>query len=164
MKWVMECLSYVERTTTFDYMWSRFPPYSGFTRPNKACRSVSQWQGKEMRNLLCVILAVFTAALDRTSDVVPIATQHKVHISKAILYVRYLTDYIALAQYRVHTCGSIKSTRDYLSDFHNHKDMFLRFWATKAAKNATREAYKDMRREQKLAASDVTRQSKRRKL
>ena len=54
--------------------------------------------------------------------------------------------------------------RDYLSDFHKHKDVFLCFRATKAAKNAEREASKDMRSEQKLAAWDVTRQSKRRKL
>ena len=164
MKWVMEFLSYVGRTTTFDYIWSRLPPYPGFTRPNKAYRSVSQCQGKEMRNRLRVILAVFTAALDQTSDVVPIATQYKVHIPKAILCVRYLTDFIALAQYRVHTLGSIKSIQDYLSDFHKHKDVFLRFRATKAAKNSAREASKDMRSEQKLAASDVTHQSKRRML
>ena len=164
MKWVMEFLSYVGRTTTFDYMWSRLPPYPGFTRPNKAYRSVSQWQGKEMRNLLRVILAVFTAALDRTSDVVPMATQHKMHIPKAILCVPYLLDFIALAQYRVHTLGSIKSIRDYLSDFHKDKDVFLCFRTTKAAKNAAREASKDMRSEQRLAASDVTGQSKRRKL
>ena len=42
--------------------------------------------------------------------------------------------------------------------------MFLRCRATKAAKNAASEASKDMRSEQKLAASDVTRQSKRRQL
>ena len=117
-----------------------------------------------MRNLFHVILAVFAATLDWTPDVVPIATQHKVHISKAILCVCYLTDFIALAQYRVHTLGSIKSMRNYLSDFHKHKDVFLRFRATKSAKNAAREASKDMRSEQKLAPWDVTRQSKRRKL
>ena len=54
--------------------------------------------------------------------------------------------------------------RDYLSDFHKHKDVFLHFRATKAAKNAVREASKDMQLEQKLAASDVTRQSQRTKL
>ena len=42
MKWVMEFLTYVGRTTTFDYIRSRLPPYPGFTRPNKAYRSVSQ--------------------------------------------------------------------------------------------------------------------------
>ena len=94
----------------------------------------------------------------------PIATQHKVHIPKAILYVCYLTYFIALAQYRVLTLESIKSMQDYLSDFHKHKYVFLRFRATKAANNAAMEAFKDMRSEQKLAVSDVTRQSKRRKL
>ncbi|KAF8430232.1 hypothetical protein EV426DRAFT_10373 [Tirmania nivea] len=84
MKWIQEFLSHVGRLTIFDYLWSRLPPFSGFTRLNKAYRSVSQWQGKEMRNLLRVLLAVFTAALSRTSDAPAIATRHKVSCHKAI--------------------------------------------------------------------------------
>ena len=147
IKWVMGFLTCVRRTTDFDYIWSRFPPYPGFTRPNKAYRSFSHWKGKEITNLLRMIVAVCKAALDRTSGVGPITTQHKVHIPKAILCVRYLTDLIALAQYRVHTLGSIKAMQDYLSHVPNHKDVFLRLRATKAAKNAIREPSKDMRSE-----------------
>jgi len=46
MKWVQEFLEYVGLMTTFNHMWSRLPPFPGFTRPNKAYRSVTQWQGK----------------------------------------------------------------------------------------------------------------------
>ena len=46
MKWVQEFLEYVGRMTVFDHIWSRLPPFPGFTRPNKAYRSVTQWQGK----------------------------------------------------------------------------------------------------------------------
>ncbi|KAF8456960.1 hypothetical protein BGX38DRAFT_1327137, partial [Terfezia claveryi] len=49
MKWIQEFLDHVGRLKTFDQIWSRLPPFPGFTRPNKAYRSVSQWQGKEMR-------------------------------------------------------------------------------------------------------------------
>jgi len=42
MKWVQEFLDHVERLTIFDYIWSRLPPFLGFSRPNKAYRSVSQ--------------------------------------------------------------------------------------------------------------------------
>ncbi|KAF8448465.1 hypothetical protein BGX38DRAFT_1189143 [Terfezia claveryi] len=93
MKWIQEFLDHVGRLTVFDHIWSRLPPFPEFTRPNKAYRSVTQWQGKEMRNLLWVLLAVFTAVLTRRSD--------------AILCVRYLTDFILIAQYKVHTSGTI---------------------------------------------------------
>ncbi|KAF8425424.1 hypothetical protein BGX38DRAFT_1083788, partial [Terfezia claveryi] len=53
---------------------------------------------------------------------------------KAILCVRYLTDFILIAQYKVHTPGTIQSIRDYLEDFHKYKEVFLRFhpyqWCT----------------------------------
>jgi len=97
MKWVQEFLEYVGRMTIFDHIWSRLPPFPGFTRPNKAYRSVTQWQGKEMRNLLWILLGVFTAALSRTTDADPIAPRHKPLCHKAILCVRYITEYILIS-------------------------------------------------------------------
>ncbi|KAF8444341.1 hypothetical protein BGX38DRAFT_1143717 [Terfezia claveryi] len=91
---------------TPDYIRSymvAIAPFPGFTRPNKAYRAVTQWQGKEMRNLLRVLLAIFTAALSRRTDAPAIATRHKASCHKAILCVRYLTDFILIAQYTVHT-------------------------------------------------------------
>ena len=168
MKWVQEFLEYVGRMTIFDHVWSRLPPFPGFTRPNKAYRSVTQWQGKEMRNLLRVLLGVFTAALSRTTDADPIAPRHKPLCHKAILCVRYITDYILIAQYQVHTPGTIQSMRDYLEDFHNHKDVFLRFRATKTVQTMARQASKALRGEhQRLLASDDVREqsaAKRQKL
>ena len=164
MNWVMEFLTVVGRLTTFDHLWSRLPPYPGFTRPNKAYRSVSQWQGKEMRNLLRVLLGVFAASLSRTSGVKPLSPTNKALAYEAILCVRYLTDFIILAQYKIHTSESIKNMRDYLADFHKYKEVFLRFRATKAAKNVAREASRDLRSEQRLTASDEGNPGKRRKL
>ncbi|KAF8415574.1 hypothetical protein BGX38DRAFT_1074797, partial [Terfezia claveryi] len=119
MKWIQEFLDHIGRLTVFDHIWSRLPPFPGFTRPNKAYRSVSQWQGKEMRNLLRVLLAVFAAALTSCH--------------KAILCVRYITDFILIAQYKVHTPGTIQSMKDYLEDFHKYKELFLRFRASNGA-------------------------------
>lgn len=52
MQWIQEFLDHVGRLTVFNHIWSRLPPFLGFTRPNKAYPSVFQWQGKEMRNVL----------------------------------------------------------------------------------------------------------------
>ncbi|KAF8420145.1 hypothetical protein BGX38DRAFT_1108745, partial [Terfezia claveryi] len=47
-----------------------------------------------------------------------------------ILYVRYITDFILIAQYKVHTSGTIQSMKDYLEDFHKYKELFLQFRAS----------------------------------
>ncbi|KAF8433169.1 hypothetical protein BGX38DRAFT_1102108, partial [Terfezia claveryi] len=62
-----------------------------------------------------------------------ITTRHKASCRKAILCVRYLTDFILVAQYKVHTSGTIQSMRDCLEDFHKYKEVFLRFRATNGA-------------------------------
>ena len=164
MKWVRDFLNHVGRLTIFDYLWSRLPPFPGFTRPTKAYRSVSQWTGKEMRNLLRVILGVFTASLSRTSDVAPLSPRNKPLAHKAILCVRYITDFIILAQYKIHTTDSIKSMNDYLQDFHKYKEVFLQFRANKAAKTAARGASQRLRSDVNSATSDAATPSKRRKL
>jgi len=58
--------------------------------------------------------------------------------------------------------------KDYLEDFHKHKEVFLRFQATKSVKNAAKRASKGLREaHQRLLASDDLRQqtaAKRQKL
>ena len=166
MKWIMKFLTLIGRANTFDHLWSHLPPYPGFTRPNKPYRSVSKWQGKEMRNLLRVILGVFTAALSRTSDLQPLSPQHNALAQQAILCVRYLSDFIILAQYRVHTENSIQSMVGYLKDFDKHKEVFLRVCANKSLKSSVREATRDPRSQHRsaTATSDAPTSSKRQKL
>jgi len=121
-----------------------------------------------MRNLCRVLLAAFAAALSRISDTPAMASQHKVLCHNAILCVRYLTDFILMAQYRVHIHGTIESMKDYFRDFHPDKDVFLRFRASKAMKAAAKEVSRDLREEHsQLLTSDKPQgktSSKRRKL
>ncbi|KAF8436088.1 hypothetical protein BGX38DRAFT_1099679, partial [Terfezia claveryi] len=54
---------------------------------------------------------------------------------KAILCIRYITDFILIAQYKVYTLGTIQSMKDYLEDFHKYKELFLQFRVSKAHYN-----------------------------
>jgi len=121
-----------------------------------------------MRNLLRVLLGVFTATLSQTTDADPIASRHNPLCHKAILCIRYIIDYILIAQYQVHTSGTIQSMKDYLEDFHKHKEVSLRFRGTKSVKNAPKQASKGLHEEhQRLLALDDLRQqtpTKRQKL
>ncbi|KAF8430817.1 hypothetical protein BGX38DRAFT_1078551, partial [Terfezia claveryi] len=44
--------------------------------------------------------------------------------------VTYITDFILIAQYKVHTPGTIQSMKDYLENFHIYKELFLWFRAS----------------------------------
>ena len=109
-----------------------------------------------MRNLLRVLLAVFTAAIRRTSDVDPITPQHTTLCQSGILDVRYISYFILIAQYQLHTPGTIHSMQDYRADFHKHKDVFLRFCGNKSTPTEAKEATRDLRTEhQELLVSET---------
>src|SRR5437660_2811415 len=63
MHWVQGFFKKHARLQAFDDAWKVLPPHPGFFIPNKAYREVTQWQGKEMRNLGRGLLGVLTVAL-----------------------------------------------------------------------------------------------------
>ena len=109
-----------------------------------------------MRNILRVLLGEFTVSLGRTSDIEPLASHHKHLAYPLFLYMLYITDFILLAQYLVHTSGSIQCIRDYLEDFHKYKEVFLCFRATNVNTSAVREAARHLWLELKLPLSGAS--------
>jgi len=77
----------------FDDVWKALQPYPGFLVPKKAYPEVSQWQGKEMRNLGRCIVGVLAVALDQPggAQVIP--------FKRALASVRALVDFNMMAQY-----------------------------------------------------------------
>ena len=63
MKWIEGFLKKHKQQQAFDEIWKALPPYAVFNLPKMACREVTQWQGKEMRNLGHCISPVFASAL-----------------------------------------------------------------------------------------------------
>jgi len=93
MDWIQGFLEQHDRMNAFDHVWSRLPPYSGFTVPAKAYRMVTQWSGKEMQNFAKVILGAFTVALRRKANQ-PNPTGCQVQeFNKAIRCVYSMTDF-----------------------------------------------------------------------
>jgi len=161
MDWIQGFLQYHERINAFDYVWRRLPPYSSFSVPTKAYRVVSQWLGKEMRNFAKVILGTFAAALRRyTNQARPTGGQLQ-EFNKAILCVRSITDFYLMTQYPSHTDQIVSYLQQYLREFHETKDVFLRFGAGKKAKKAAAEAHKNILKEQSQASvADLTTSAK----
>ena len=69
-----------------------------------------------------------------------------------------------MAQYKVHTTATIELMNAYVSDFHKNENVFLRFRATKAIKNADKEAAKELKSTDRLLVSGTMSTTKRRKL
>jgi len=61
--WIQRFLKKYARQQAFDDAWKSLPPYPGFFVPKKVYREVTQWQGKEMRNLGRCVLRVLAVAL-----------------------------------------------------------------------------------------------------
>jgi hypothetical protein len=128
MEWVQDFLKKHDRLDDFDKAWSSMGAYPGFTVPKKAYRQVSQWQGKEMRNLGRIVLAAFTTALRNPSDA------QKNPFRNATRCVAALIDFHLLAQYKTHTETTLQYMHDSLKSFHEEKSIFQEFRVGKRAK------------------------------
>ena len=125
MQWIEDFLKKHDRQDLFDEVWKSLPPYPGFFVPKKAYREVTQWQGKEMRNLGRCIVGVLASALRRPTP----AQQGP--FRNVIRCVRALVDFSLMAQYRSHTPETLGYMERYLEAFHHYKDVFQEFRGSK---------------------------------
>ena len=144
MKWVEGFLKKHKRQQVFDEVWKALPPYPGFGVPKKAYREVTQWQGKEMRNLGRCISAVLASALRN-----PDGSQQS-SFKRALQCVSALIDFSLMAQYQSHTPETLSYMKEYLRTFHGTKDIFLEFRTSKATRAEANRQDRELR--QHLAA------------
>jgi len=140
----------------FDDVWKALPPSPGFLVPKKAYREVTQWQGKEMRNLGRCILGVLAVALRQ-----PVGAQ-AIPFKRALACVRALVDFNMMAQYRSHTPDTIAYMEDYLDQFHRMKDIFLKFRVIKRTQAKVDKQRKEIRRQRALIRERVAPSQRRR--
>jgi len=125
MNWIQALLNKHGRLQAFDDVWKALPPYPGFLVPKKAYCKVSQWQGKEVRNLVGCILGVLAEALRQPQSSQVISFKH------ALGCVRVLVDFSMMTQYRSQTSDTIAYMEHYLDQFHSIKGIILEFRVTK---------------------------------
>ena len=134
MNWIIGFREVNGRLQVFDDIWKMTISYPGNNLPQKPYRQLTQIQGKKMRAILKIILAIFIASLRRNTDTTrPTATQQR-EFKKAIECVQYLTDFALLSRYRSHSESTVQYMQNYLQRFHDTKDVFLKFQASKASK------------------------------
>ena len=139
MDWVQAFLKKHLRLQAFDDACKALPPYPGFFAPKKAYREVTQWQGKEMRNLGRCLLGVLAVALKQPDSA------QALPFKRALTCVRSLLDFSMIAQYRSHTQETIGYMEQYLNRFHATKDVFLEFRISKRTHAKVDEQQRELR-------------------
>ena len=117
--WIQRFLKNGSGEQAFDNAWKALRPYKGFIVPEKACRTVTQYQGKEMRNLGWCLLGVLAIAL-RQRD-----SRQVQHFKGAFTCVRSPLNFRIMAQYRSHTDHRIEYMESYENRFHERKVIFF---------------------------------------
>ena len=107
--------------------------------PKKAYREVTQWQGKEMRNLGRCLLGILAVAL-RQPD-----SPQVIFFKRALRCVRGLDNFNMMAQYCGHTDETMACMEDYLGRFHQMKDILLEFRVFKCTQAKIDEERKELR-------------------
>ena len=157
MDWIQGFLKKHGRLEAFDEVWKALPPYPGFLVLKKAYREVTQWQGKEMRNLGRCILGILAVALcqPRSAQLIP--------FKRALGCVRALVNFNMMAQYRSHTAETITYMEDYLQTFHKKKDIFLEFRVSKRTRTKIDEQRRELRHDRAKTRERIA-PSKRRRI
>ena len=126
MEWVEGFLKKHKQQQTFDNAWKEIPPDPGFSVPKTAYRDITQWQGKEMRNLGRCISALLASALRN-----PDSSQYQ-DFQSALKCVSAVVDFTLMAQYRCHSQDTLSYMESYVQTFHRTKLIFLKFRTSKA--------------------------------
>ena len=148
MKWIEWFLKKHKLQQAFDDIRKALPPYPSFNVPKTAYREVTQWQGKEMRNLGRCISAVFASAL-RNPD-----GSQQLPFKRALQCVCSLIEFSLMAQYRSHTPETLEYMETYLRTFHRTKDIFLEFCTTKTIRAQAERQDRELRK--RIANADRT--------
>jgi len=140
MEWVEGFLKIHKRQQAFDDAWQEIPPYPRFSVPKRAYLEVTQWQGKEMRNLGRCISAVLASALRN-----PDSSQDQ-DFNIALKCVGALVDVDLMTQYRSHTPDTLAYMERNLQTFHQTKDIFLEFRTSKSTRADVNRQNRELRR------------------
>jgi len=127
-KWIFHFMRTHERLDKYNAICLSVPAYHDLTPKTKSYEEVSQWNGKEMKEMSRYLLGVVTQSLRGGSP-----AQHPI-FNRAIECTRVLLEFYMYAQYKSHDDAILSYMEDALCCFHTFKDVFLLGRASKKAK------------------------------
>jgi len=161
-KWMFHFMKTHERLDKYNAIWLSVPAYHDLRPKNKSYEEVSQWNGKEMKEMSRYLLGVVTQSLRGGSP-----AQRPI-FNGAIECTRALLEFYMYARYNSHDDATLSYMEDALLRFHTFKDVFLLGRAGKKAKtqaNALRtELVKKRKVDEETNAETWTPSKKRREM
>jgi hypothetical protein len=118
-KWIFHCMKTNELLDKYNAIWLSVPAYYNLTPKNKSYEEVSQWNGKEMKEISRYLLGVVTQSLRGGSP-----TQGPI-FNHAFVCTTALLELYMYARYKSHDDATLSYTEDALRRFHTFKDVFL---------------------------------------
>jgi hypothetical protein len=119
LKSIFHCMKTNERLDKYNAIWLSVPAYYNLTLKNKSYEEVSQWNGKEMKDMSRYVLGVITQSLRGGSP-----TQGPI-LNHASVCTTALLELYMYAWYKSHDDATLSYMDDALLCFHTFKDVFL---------------------------------------
>jgi hypothetical protein len=138
LAWLNQLLKKHKRLERFNDLWLSIPAYPDFTKPTKAYEEVSQWTGKELKNMSRFLVSVLSNAL-RCPEY-----HERADFNDAIECTRALLDFYMYCRYPSHDDDTLNLMDDALSRFHTHKPVFLKYRASKRTTAESRALRKEL--------------------
>jgi len=126
--WIFHFMKTNEWLDKYNTIWLSVPAYHDLTPKTKSYEEVSQWNGKEMKEMSRYLLGVVIQSLGGGS-----LAQHPI-FNRAIECTRALLEFYIYARYKSHDDTTLSYMEDALCRFHTFKDVFLLGRAGKKAK------------------------------
>jgi hypothetical protein len=128
-KWIFIFMKTQEGLNKYNAISFSVPAYHSLTPKTKSYEEVSQWNGKEMKEMSRYLLGVVTQSLRGASPTQCPIFNHAIECTRALL------EFYMYAQYKSHDNATLSYMGDALCRFHAFKDVFLLGWAGKKAKD-----------------------------
>jgi len=127
-RWIFHFMKTHERLDKYNAIWLSVPPYHDHTPKNTSYEEVSQWNGKEMKEMGRYLLGVVTQSLRGGSPAQRPIFNHAIECTQALL------EFYMYARYTSHDDATLSYMEDPLHGVHTFKDVFLLGRAGKKAK------------------------------
>jgi hypothetical protein len=128
LKWIFHFIKTHKQLDKYNAIWLSMPAYQDLTRISKSYEEVSQWNGKETKEISQYLLGVVTQSLRGGSP-----AQRPI-FNRAIKCTRALIELYVYALYKSHDDATLSYMEDALDRFHTFKYVFLLGRASKKAK------------------------------
>jgi hypothetical protein len=117
--WIFHFMKKHERLAKYSAIWLSVPAYNNLTLKNETYEEVSQWNGKEMKEMSRYLPGVVTQSLQGGSP-----TQYPI-FNRTIQCTRALLEFYLYTQYISHDDATLSYMDDALCGFHTFKDVLL---------------------------------------